>query len=503
MFRKIAVILFVCFLSFDAYALEPQQIDSKGLQGEELLSLATSTKDGDTIFIGTSRALYKKNLKSGASWKPSDGLVSEGCRVNQILLISSNEGYVATDRGLYFLNPDSNSCQNIFSRSDESERNCLSVASLNDGTIFIGTKGGVFYKNKKAQEWAKVSSPFNNEEVVYIYGQDVIVYVAVGSGVYKSEDYGKSWMKVYTAYSFRELSPDESDTVSNEEEARVLPIKYIIGYVGNPSLIYIVSTQGIFRTENAEKSWSPLPSVGLDLSNIRSILVAPDKTIFAVTKSGIYELVGQAWKRMVIAFDCRQLAQVGEKLILITSKDIFEYSMQSAKKDLNYKNMPSDLLLKSFNNEPTIEEVQKMAIAYAEVSDQKIRDWRRKASVKAIVPKVTVGFNNNVYGSSTGAFAVGPEDWNVNFSWDLSDLVYNSDQTSIDTRSKLMVELRNDILSEATRIYFERRKLQIEMMSFEQDVSRDGLDKKLRLMELTALLDRLTGGRFSNVLKSN
>ena len=129
MFRKIAVILFVCFLSFDAYALEPQQIDSKGLQGEELLSLATSTKDGDTIFIGTSRALYKKNLKSGASWKPSDGLVSEGCRVNQILLISSNEGYVATDRGLYFLNPDSNSCQNIFSRSDESERNCLSVAS--------------------------------------------------------------------------------------------------------------------------------------------------------------------------------------------------------------------------------------------------------------------------------------------------------------------------------------------------------------------------------------
>ena len=119
------------------------------------------------------------------------------------------------------------------------------------------------------------------------------------------------------------------------------------------------------------------------------------------------------------------------------------------------------------------------------------------------MPKVTVGFNNNVYGSSSGAFAVGPEDWNVNFSWDLSDLVYNSDQTSIDTRSKLMVELRNDILSEATRIYFERRKLQLEMMSLEQDVSRDGLDKKLRLMELTALLDRLTGGRFTNVLKSN
>jgi len=75
------------------------------------------------------------------------------------------------------------------------------------------------------------------------------------------------------------------------------------------------------------------------------------------------------------------------------------------------------------------------------------------------------GYNNNVYGSSGGSFAVGPNDWDVSVTWDLGELIYNGDQTLIDVRSKLMVQLRNDILSEVTSLYFERRKLQIELLT--------------------------------------
>jgi photosystem II stability/assembly factor-like uncharacterized protein len=503
MVQKIIGILFICFLSLNGYAQE-ERIDSKGLQGEELVSLAIFPKDENIIFIGTSRGLYKKNLKSDDPWKPSSGLVSGGCRVNQILLISANEGYIATDRGLYFLNPDSNTCRNIFSKSDESERDCLSVALLKGGTVFVGTKGGVFYKDKQAGDWVKISSPFNSEEVVYLYGEGNIIYIAVGSGVYKSENFGREWEKVFNAYSYREDTENNSPDLNSEEfQNRTLPVRYITGVLGSSSVLYIATSYGIFVTRDAGKNWNRLPQAGLDLTNLRSILVVSGKTIFVIVKSGVYELRGEAWRQIVTAFDCKQSAQAGEKLILITSKDIFEYPLPDANNDKNFKNMSPDKLLNSFNNEPTIEEVQKMAIAYAEVSDKKIKDWRRRASLKAIMPTVSVGFNNNVYGSSSGAFAVGPEDWDVNLSWNLSDLVYNSDQTSIDTRSKLMAELRNDILAEATRIYFERRRLQIALMAAEPCSSKDELDKKLRLMELTSLLDRLTGGHFSNVLKSS
>jgi len=63
-------------------------------------------------------------------------------------------------------------------------------------------------------------------------------------------------------------------------------------------------------------------------------------------------------------------------------------------------------------------------------------------------------------------------------------------------------ELRNDILAEVTRLYFERRKLQMELEPNNEKNSEGDIDKKLRMMELTALINRLTGGQFSKMLKS-
>ena len=44
-------------------------------------------------------------------------------------------------------------------------------------------------------------------------------------------------------------------------------------------------------------------------------------------------------------------------------------------------------------------------------------------------------------------------------------MIFSTEQTSIDVRSRLMVQLRDDILDEVTRLYFERRRLQLELAS--------------------------------------
>jgi hypothetical protein len=96
---------------------------------------------------------------------------------------------------------------------------------------------------------------------------------------------------------------------------------------------------------------------------------------------------------------------------------------------------------------------------------------------------------------------MGPYDedtgWDINCSWDLGDLVWNNDQTSIDTRSKLMVELRNDIIDEITRLYFERRRIQVELLQNPPKDSVKCMEKELRIQELTANIDGMTGGYFS------
>jgi hypothetical protein len=60
-----------------------------------------------------------------------------------------------------------------------------------------------------------------------------------------------------------------------------------------------------------------------------------------------------------------------------------------------------------------------------------------------------------------------------------------------------VVQLRNDILDELNKIYFERRKVKMELAHFSQQDPKKDLEKRLRLEELTASLDALTGGYFS------
>ena len=63
-----------------------------------------------------------------------------------------------------------------------------------------------------------------------------------------------------------------------------------------------------------------------------------------------------------------------------------------------------------------------------------------------------------------------------------------------------MVQLRDDIMNEATRLFFERRKLQIDMLSSSKMNLKERVEKELRLRELTADIDALTGFYLSNRL---
>lgn len=159
-------------------------------------------------------------------------------------------------------------------------------------------------------------------------------------------------------------------------------------------------------------------------------------------------------------------------------------------------------------DEPTIGELQRAAIKYAEVEPGKITNWRRQAAMKALLPDISVGYDTDTYrtidaynyGGKT-TYTVGPDDgakgWDVSASWDLGDLIYNESQTSIDSRSKLMVQLRNDVLDQLNPAYFERKKLQLELLKIPDKTSQAFLEREIRIEELTATIDGLTGGYLS------
>jgi hypothetical protein len=65
------------------------------------------------------------------------------------------------------------------------------------------------------------------------------------------------------------------------------------------------------------------------------------------------------------------------------------------------------------------------------------------------------------------------------------------------------VQLRDDIMDDVTRTFFERRRVQVELLTHPPSDPKVELDKELRLQELTARLDGLTGGWFSRQLERN
>jgi hypothetical protein len=161
-------------------------------------------------------------------------------------------------------------------------------------------------------------------------------------------------------------------------------------------------------------------------------------------------------------------------------------------------------------NEPTIRQVHQWAIDYAEVNPGKIKNWRALAGKRALLPDLSVGLDraeSEFYhwdtGTSPDTLSKGKDllNWDVSLSWDLGDLIWSTDQTTIDSRSKLMVELREDVLDQVTRLYFERRRLQAELAAVDPPEPPVQFDKQLRVEELTALLDAFTGGRFSQKIE--
>lgn len=156
----------------------------------------------------------------------------------------------------------------------------------------------------------------------------------------------------------------------------------------------------------------------------------------------------------------------------------------------------------------SIQKVQQAAIRYAEVSPTKIQRWRQLARWRALIPKFKLGLDRdekaNVVSSTRKGvtqFTVGPERQNLSLdfdvTWDLGDLFWSPDQNSIDVRSRLMVILRQNILQEVTRLYFRRQRL---MAEFQHQPSDDPIllsERQLRLEELAAQLDALTGGWYT------
>lgn len=276
-----------------------------------------------------------------------------------------------------------------------------------------------------------------------------------------------------------------------------------------------------------------IPTVWLSLwlGTLPAHAVELDLNLATIAELAALEGVGpEAAARIVALREARGgLSSVEELRVLGLPEPALAALRQATHVELTLPEPPAsapyasaDAVLAEFEHEPTILQVHTWAEHQAHTSPQQVRRWLRQSVRFATLPQVELelqlrndwdqGFD---YLNVDGAELVPEEEpfpvrsdagqgqaqtYKVRLVWDLDKLVMSSERIRALSEARDAVELRDRVLAEVTRLYFERRRLQVERLLAPHAEVAARVREELRIRELTANLDALTGGAFSAAL---
>lgn len=172
-----------------------------------------------------------------------------------------------------------------------------------------------------------------------------------------------------------------------------------------------------------------------------------------------------------------------------------------------------------FEQEPTVQEVQRAVLRHYKVHAAKVEEYRRGAEWKALIPELEGTFNlttgdgdrrliDMLYAqsptsplrngkdfeySSNKSYSVG-----VRAHWSLDRLWFNAEVLDVTS----LVGVQEGLVREITSLYFTRRRLLTTFALSPPKDPGEQITESIRFDEITANMDALTGGWFSSRLKA-
>ena len=512
MFKKIIYLSFVVFaIAAQAYAQE--LFVSKDGSVRNIETRAMAVTDG-SLYLATRKELYRTDDPK-SKWEEIFSLPSGENEIS-CMRSSRHSLFIGTKRGLYRSQDNGKSWNNIFRTiiPDKSNVLCVEISRYSPSTVLLGTERGIFLSNDDGSSWRDIGYNLKNKPIKCIALSKDVIYAAGNDGLYSKKGAGEGWERIYVRSSL-ENSSEEGSADLVEAEERDGSVNCIM-FKG--SRVYAGVDKKILFSDDGGKSWSDFTCGGLG-GNINYILPSRNKdSVYCATSKGIYEydkgknMWVELYKGIDKSISTRSILFDGDdEASLWAVSDGGLYRLESGRfASDQYIDVERNLksLKITFNNEPTFRQLQQAALNYGDVNPDKIIKWHRESRLRALIPKVSVGYDNNrstnseIYTSASKDYVfVGPDDLtsgvDVSVSWDLANLIWSDDQTNIDVRSRLTTQLRNDILDDLRRAYYERRRLQFDLMTNPPKDMKLRFEKELRIQELTQAIDDLTGNYLS------
>lgn len=408
----------------------------------------------------------------------------------------------------------------------------LAIHPQDPKKMYLGTSRGLFFTRDGGKKWA---SPFEWPEnqsiewVGFLPADPPVLLMGTKNELFFSKDEGQTFESGFSLSPLilEDQEDEEGSAISDEDPVPSERFTSVAYSQEEPLHLWVGTHEGIFESRDGGIVWQKLSDQGLQDRSIADLIFSKQSGLIVATPQGVFRFLPEKrrWQPLPIG-----LTEPPHALALSANKETESLWVAAGTQVLEWIVEPSEnltspsvflpspdrveLFKKLQRFEPSIQEVQKAAIRYASVSNGKIQRWHWGSRMRAFIPHVSfsksLSVKNNIDIDRGGTnnpdtFISGPDNvdkgWNAGLTWELGDLLYSSAQTSIDSRAKLLVELRESILNEVTRIYFERRRAQMEVVLSPNKTVEERWDLMLRLQELTAQLDALTNGYFSKQLE--
>ena len=475
--------------------------------------------DQGELYLATRNELYHARTARD-KWESIFSLPA-GDNEIRCLAVRLKNIFVGTRRGLFRSQDQGRTWKNIFRTIIPEKNNVLAVevSRHNQKKVTIGTEKGIFISEDSGDSWKDISGILKNRNVRCIALNKEYIYAGGDDGLYVKKDGPSGWDRIYVR-SPLEKSGEEVPVETEDSEGDSAGSINCIAV--KDSRVYIGLDKRILYSDDIGKSWNTFASAGL-AGVINYILIPPkEDKLYCATTKGVFEFVKdksrwlELYKGTDRMFGVTKMGLDGESenhLWAVTEKGVYRLESGKYLGD-QYIDVEKNLKVFKviFDNEPVFKDLQRAAMKFAEVDPDKIKRWRNEARLRALVPKVTVGMDKNrsttaeIYTSATKDYVVaGPDDtsdgFDVSISWELADLIWSDDQTNIDVRSRLTTQLRNDILDDLRRAYYERKRLQFELLYEVPQDPKARFEKEMRIQELTQSIDDLTGNYLSDNIR--
>ena len=168
--------------------------------------------------------------------------------------------------------------------------------------------------------------------------------------------------------------------------------------------------------------------------------------------------------------------------------------------------------LDQLKQEPSVQEAQKAALKFFNIDPGSVASMRGRAAWKGLMPQVEARFRQNqstmdadqlntklnpeaptVFDNVNGSV----QEFQVGVRFNLPLLVFNAEVLDVGS----LAVLQEGVLKEVTRLYYTRRRLQINLILNPPTNAATQLSKELRIDELTSTLDAMTGNLFDRSKK--